>query len=492
MVPLTALVLLPLIRPHSLHWSNLAGFHLRRVRTARSLLHGLDLRDDLVGTGHGGGRLLYRRVREPAPGREDRMTVGGRLRPVHLRHGAVMLVAVLGSTSSIDPLIAFRPSRRRCSVRRAWVHWMVGVPLVIGSFVVGGSTHHGGRAVALPDLPGRLLPRWFGKANSTAAGHAMCSTWSARCWCCVRSPVRIYIFSNLGYLLALLLAWSGTSSKRSSARSCPPGQDAGALRWWPWPSACSGCSPGPTGGWNSPELVVGEKSHVLFLIGLAVVAAYLPLYGWRRLTDRWRSPAATVIAPLEPAAASASPGSRPTRWRREAMTTVEFPTAAAAPAGAPRTRDELAEAIARDGIEFLFAMFVDLHGKPCAKLIPVSALDSFLAEGAGFAGYAAGPMGQSPADPDLAAMPDLSSTLRCRGSRASPCCSAIPTSTGPPGRYAPRVILRRALDRLAADGMVFNVGAGARSTSWSAGGRTAHRVADPLDNGELPCYDAKG
>ncbi len=28
-------------------------------------------------------------------------------------------------------------------------------------------------------------------------------------------------------------------------------------------------------------------------------------------------------------------------------------------------------AIERDGIEFLFAMFVDLHGKPCAKLVPV-------------------------------------------------------------------------------------------------------------------------
>ena len=62
-------------------------------------------------------------------------------------------------------------------------------------------------------------------------------------------------------------------------------------------------------------------------------------------------------------------------------------------------RDELTEATERDGVEFLFAMFVDMHGKPCAKLVPVSAIDGLLADGAGFAGFAAGPMGQSPRRP---------------------------------------------------------------------------------------------
>src|SRR6202051_444705 len=72
-------------------------------------------------------------------------------------------------------------------------------------------------------------------------------------------------------------------------------------------------------------------------------------------------------------------------------------------------RDDLERALAEDGIEFLFAMFVDLHGKPCAKLVPVAALDQLLTEGAGFAGFAAGPMGQTPRSPDLMAMPDITS-----------------------------------------------------------------------------------
>src|ERR1700684_1753301 len=78
----------------------------------------------------------------------------------------------------------------------------------------------------------------------------------------------------------------------------------------------------------------------------------------------------------------------------------------------PTTMESAADLIAateRDGVEFLFAMFVDMHGKPCAKLVPTSAIPGLLEDGAGFAGFAAGPMGQVPSSPDLCAMPDLAS-----------------------------------------------------------------------------------
>ena len=62
-----------------------------------------------------------------------------------------------------------------------------------------------------------------------------------------------------------------------------------------------------------------------------------------------------------------------------------------------------------DGVEFFFAMFVDMHGKPCAKMVPIEAFDVLMGGGAGFAGFAAGPMGQSPANPDMIAVPDPAS-----------------------------------------------------------------------------------
>ena len=75
-----------------------------------------------------------------------------------------------------------------------------------------------------------------------------------------------------------------------------------------------------------------------------------------------------------------------------------------------------ADAIWKDmqarGVEFVFAQFVDMYARPSAKLVPVGsreAFDGLLDEGAGFAGFAAGEIGQVPSDPDIAAIPDLAS-----------------------------------------------------------------------------------
>src|SRR5438132_14193989 len=61
------------------------------------------------------------------------------------------------------------------------------------------------------------------------------------------------------------------------------------------------------------------------------------------------------------------------------------------------------------GIEFFFAQFVDMYGRPSAKLVPAANLDDLATDGAGFAGFAAGEVGQLPSDPDIAAIPDLRS-----------------------------------------------------------------------------------
>ena len=61
------------------------------------------------------------------------------------------------------------------------------------------------------------------------------------------------------------------------------------------------------------------------------------------------------------------------------------------------------------GVEFFFAQFVDMYGRPSAKLVPAANLDDLVSDGAGFAGFAAGEIGQMPSDPDIAAIPDLDS-----------------------------------------------------------------------------------
>ena len=68
--------------------------------------------------------------------------------------------------------------------------------------------------------------------------------------------------------------------------------------------------------------------------------------------------------------------------------------------------DEVRRVVSEQGIEFLFAQFVDMHGKPSAKLVPAHHIDDLLTDGAGFAGFAAGDIGQGPHDPDMIAIPD--------------------------------------------------------------------------------------
>ncbi len=145
-----------------------------------------------------------------------------------------------------------------------------------------------------------------------------------------------------------------------------------------------------------------------------------------------------------------------------------------------------------DGVEFFFAMFVDMHGKPCAKMVPVEALDVLVGGGAGFAGFAAGPMGQSPADPDMIAVPDPASytlALWQPGLAVLHCDIHV---EGQPWPYTPRLILKGMLEKARARGLVYNVGCEAEHFIVRRGGDGRLEPADPLDRADAPCYDAKG
>src|SRR5919204_1396292 len=124
----------------------------------------------------------------------------------------------------------------------------------------------------------------------------------------------------------------------------------------------------------------------------------------------------------------------------------------------PQTEDDVRRIIKDNQIEFLFAQFVDMHGKPSAKLVPAHHLDDLLTEGAGFAGFAAGDIGQGPDDPDMIAMPDPTTLtiLPWRPTVARFACNV--TVEGEEWDYCPRTILRHQLERARKLGFEFRVG----------------------------------
>ncbi|HKU10859.1 MAG TPA: type III glutamate--ammonia ligase, partial [Sinomonas sp.] len=123
-------------------------------------------------------------------------------------------------------------------------------------------------------------------------------------------------------------------------------------------------------------------------------------------------------------------------------------------------KSPLAELVEAHGTRFILATFVDMNGKPCAKLVPVSALAELEAGKLGFAGYAAGLVGQKPQDGDLCAVPDASSFTPLDAVRPGlALVHCDPHVDGKPWPYAPRVILKSALARLAQKAMTAKAGA---------------------------------
>ena len=157
----------------------------------------------------------------------------------------------------------------------------------------------------------------------------------------------------------------------------------------------------------------------------------------------------------------------------------------------PKTEDDVRRIVKDEGIEFLFAQFVDMHGKPSAKLVPAHHLDDLLTDGAGFAGFAAGDIGQGPHDPDMVAIPDPTTLtiLPWRPTVARFACDV--TVEGEEWPYCPRTILRRALKRAADRGFQLKVGAELEYFLVRRTDDGGIEVADDRDTLDLPCYDMR-
>jgi glutamine synthetase len=154
---------------------------------------------------------------------------------------------------------------------------------------------------------------------------------------------------------------------------------------------------------------------------------------------------------------------------------------------------DLAALAEQSGTKFILALFVDLRGKPCAKLVPVEAVDLLATEGVGFAGYAVGAMGQEPKDPDLMAIPDPASFTPIpfiKDGLAIVHCD--PHVNGEPWPYAPRVILKALIQRATDAGFEPWVGAEVEYFLLHRNGDGSLSVADAADTAAQPCYDARG
>src|SRR5579875_449220 len=119
-----------------------------------------------------------------------------------------------------------------------------------------------------------------------------------------------------------------------------------------------------------------------------------------------------------------------------------------------QTRERLQEA----GVEYCLSAYVDVHGVPKAKAVPIEHFERMMAGSELFTGAAIDGLGQGPADDELSLWPDLQAITVLPWEPTVAWAPGQLHFHGEPYGMCSRTILRSQLDRLAVLGLGFNLG----------------------------------
>ena len=155
------------------------------------------------------------------------------------------------------------------------------------------------------------------------------------------------------------------------------------------------------------------------------------------------------------------------------------------------TVQDVEKIVQDNGIEFFLCSFVEMSGAPKAKVVPAVHLQDMAEGSAGFAGFAAGNMGQGPHDTDMLAMPDFESlTILPWRPNVAWVASDI-TVDDQAWPYCPRTILQRQLAAVRDKGYSFKTGVEPEFILSRRTEQGSFEPFDALDTLSKPCYDLR-
>ncbi len=157
-------------------------------------------------------------------------------------------------------------------------------------------------------------------------------------------------------------------------------------------------------------------------------------------------------------------------------------------------REDILGKLQAEGVEFLLACFVDIHGCPKVKQVPVHCLDDIVEDGAGFAGAAVWGMGQGPESHDMMARAQLDTLSKIPWKPNTAIVSCDLYVDGMPHPYCPRVNLKRMMGLFAAEGFLLNGGFEPEHFLVRRNEDGSLSPWDPMEIDKLskPCYDFRG
>ncbi|MBI4697014.1 MAG: type III glutamate--ammonia ligase [Gammaproteobacteria bacterium] len=144
------------------------------------------------------------------------------------------------------------------------------------------------------------------------------------------------------------------------------------------------------------------------------------------------------------------------------------------------------------GVKYCLGAYVDIHGLPKGKFVPIDHLPH-MAEGSElYTGYALDGLGQAPNDDEIASVPDLDHIVQLPWRPEVAWMPADNTFKGEPYALNTRVALKRVLAEAEAMGFGFNLGIECEVFVLKQNADGSLSIPNPDDKLVKPCYDVRG
>ncbi|WP_041362601.1 type III glutamate--ammonia ligase [Methylovorus sp. MP688] len=144
------------------------------------------------------------------------------------------------------------------------------------------------------------------------------------------------------------------------------------------------------------------------------------------------------------------------------------------------------------GVKYCIGAYVDIHGVPKAKVVPIDHLPQMAAGSERYTGYALDGLGQAPSDDELTSVPDLDHIIPLPW---EPKVAWMPADNGFQGEpYAlnTRVALKNVLAQAAEMGFGMNLGIECEIYLLKQEADGNLSIPNPDDKLVKPCYDVRG
>jgi glutamine synthetase len=153
---------------------------------------------------------------------------------------------------------------------------------------------------------------------------------------------------------------------------------------------------------------------------------------------------------------------------------------------------QLQKSLEEKGVKYCIGAYVDIHGVPKGKVVPIDHLEHMAHGSERYTGYALDGLGQAPHDDEITSVPDLNHIIQLPW---EPKVAWIPADNEFQGKPYPlntRVALKKVMAEAAQMGFGFNLGVECEIFLLKKNADGSLSVPSPDDKLVKPCYDIGG